>query len=61
MAPLFARLQSMILSMFPLIFFFIPLNQGYEEASVDFVVNGKVDKLQYLSNKYVREAPLKIG
>ena len=61
MVPFFARLQSMVLTMFPLIFLFVPLNQGYEEASVEFLVNEKVDKPQYLSNKYVREAPLKMG
>ena len=47
--------------MFTPMFFFVPLNQGYEEASVGFVVNGKVDKLHYSSNKYVREAPLEMG
>ena len=41
MVPFFVRLQSMVLTMFPLIFFFVPFNQGYEKASVGFVVNGK--------------------
>jgi len=41
---------------FLLSFFFVPFNQGCEEASVGFVVNGRVDKPQYLSNKYVRQA-----
>ena len=59
-------LQSMVLTMFHLIFFFVPLNQGFEEASVGFVVNGKVvngkvHNLHYLSNKYVCQAPQKMG
>jgi hypothetical protein len=35
------RLQSMFLTMFHLFFSFVTLNQGYEEASVGFVDNGK--------------------
>jgi hypothetical protein len=46
---------------FHVIFFFVPLNQGFEGASVGFVVNGKVDNLHYSSNKYVRQGPPKNG